>query len=312
MELPTLAVDGPRARPEAVLAVRPGALPAGPSLSPRDFTRLSGFIREHYGIHLPPTKKVLLESRLRGLLPRLGLADFTAYCDRVLSGGSADELVQMVDKVTTNKTDFFREPQHFEVLVRTVLPALAAGHGGGVQRELRVWSAACSTGEEPYTLAMVLSEVEQSPKLRFRIVASDLSSRVLEHARAALYRDEQVGPVPLPLRRKYLLRSMADPALVRVGRPLRELVSFRRLNLLDRDYALGGPVDVVFCRNVFIYFERSTQREVLLRFARCLAPGGFLFLGHSETINGLDVPFEQVAPTVYRFLGAAPAAKRIS
>ena len=309
MELRNCSVTAPRGPSAAVLEARARVLPDGPALSQRDFARLSDFIRQHFGIHLPPAKKVLLESRLRGHLHELGLSDFRAYCDRVLSGGSTDELVQMVDKITTNKTDFFREPQHFEVLVRTVLPALAA-HGAGAQRELRVWSAACSTGEEPYTLAMVLSEVEQTPRLRFRIIGSDLSTRVLKHGRAALYRDEQVAPVPLALRRKYLLRSVTDTGLVRVGPALRGLVSFRRVNLLDRDYALGGPVDVVFCRNVFIYFERSTQRDILLRFAENLAPGGFLFLGHSETINGLDVPFDQIAPTVYRRRGAAPVAGR--
>lgn len=274
---------------------------SSPVLSPKDFARLSAFIERQCGIRMPLAKKTLLESRLRARVLELGMAGFPEYCDYVLGGHSEEELVHMVDKVTTNKTDFFREPQHFEVLVRRVLPALAEQHGVGGRRELRVWSAGCSTGEEPYTLAIVLSEVNANgPKLRFQVLATDLSTRVLRHARAALYQDAQVEPIPLPLRRKYLLRSVTDPNIVRVAPKLRALVQFRRLNLLDRDYGMRPPADVIFCRNVFIYFERTTQHDILCRFGQSLAPGGFLFLGHSETINGLDVPFEQVAPTVYR------------
>ncbi len=270
-------------------------------LSERDFARLSAFIERHCGIRMPIAKKTLLESRLSGRVRELGMKGFSEYCDHVLGGHSAEELVHMVDKVTTNKTDFFREPQHFEVLVRQALPALAERHGAGDRRELRVWSAGCSTGEEPYTLAMVLSEVAApGPKLRFQVLATDLSTRVLRHAQAALYQESQVQPVPLELRRKYLLRSMTDAEVVRVGPRLRSLVRFRQVNLLDHDYGIRPPVDVIFCRNVFIYFERKTQQDILRRFGQSLAPGGFLFLGHSETINGLDVPFDQVAPTVYR------------
>ena len=274
-------------------------------LSPKDFARLSAFIERQCGIRMPLAKKTLLESRLRARVLELGMAGFSEYCDHVLGGHSAEELVHMVDKVTTNKTNFFREAQHFEVLMRRALPELAQQHGVGVQRELRVWSAGCSTGEEPYTLAMVLSEVDaRGPKLRFQVLATDLSTRVLQHAQAALYQEAQVQPIPLPLRRKYLLRSVADANVVRVVPRLRALVHFRRLNLLDRDYGVRPPVDVIFCRNVFIYFERKIQQEILCRFGQSMSPGGFLFLGHSETINGLDVPFEQVAPTVYRRRGS--------
>ena len=275
-----------------------GLQAGSPALAPKDFARLSAFIEQHCGIRMPLAKKTMLESRLRVRVLELGMTTFSEYCDHVLGGNAADELVQMVDKVTTNKTDFFREPQHFEVLVRQALPALADRHGVGVRRELRAWSAGCSTGEEPYTLAMVLSEV--GPQLRFQLLATDLSSTVLRRAQAAVYQEAQVAPVPLPLRRKYLLRSATDSNVVRVAPSLRALVRFRRLNLLDRDYGIRPPMDVIFCRNVFIYFERKTQQEILCRFGQSLVPGGFLFLGHSETINGLDVPFEQVAPTVYR------------
>lgn len=272
-----------------------------PALSPRDFARLSAFIEGRCGIRMPPSKRTLLESRLGRRVRELGLAGFGEYCEQVLGGAAGDEVVRMVDHVTTNKTDFFREPHHFELLVRDVLPALAAERGAGTRRPLRLWSAGCSTGEEPYTLAMVLLEAaRQAAGLRFGILATDLSTRVLERARGAEYTEAQVRPVPLALRRRYLLRSVRDPQVVRVCQRVRELVALEQLNLLDPDYRLRDRMDVIFCRNVFIYFERSVQERVLLQFARVLAPGGFLFLGHAESIAGLEVPFDPVAPTVYR------------
>jgi chemotaxis protein methyltransferase CheR len=286
-------------------AARSGA--AGLTLSSRDFLRLSAFIEEGYGIRMPPTKKALLESRLAQRVRALALPSFSAYCDHVLSGRDRAELVQLVDRVTTNKTDFFREDRHFELLVREALPALAHAHGAGVDRELRLWSAGCSTGEEPYTLAMVLAEAaERTPSKRFEILATDLSSRVLHHAQEGIYAEALVQPIPLPLRRKYLQRSVADPGVVRVRRGLRERIHFRQLNLLDRDPGIAPRMDVVFCRNVLIYFDRQVQAEILGRLLRTLVDGGYLFLGHSESVTGLDLPIDQVAPTVYRKRPAAP------
>lgn len=270
-----------------------------PRLEPHDFARLAGFVERNYGIHLPPAKKTLLESRLGKRVRDLGLSGFGAYCDRVLSGADPDELVRLIDRVTTHKTDFFREPRHFELLDRQVVPAaLRAGAPAG---ELQVWSAACSTGEEPYSAAMVLAEAAQrDPRLRFRIVATDVSAGVLQHARHATYTEDQVQPIPLELRRKYLLRSVSDPTIVKVRKALRDTVHFRQLNLLDRDYGMRESMGVVFLRNVLIYFTRSLQEQVLGRIAGAMVAGGFLFLGHSESLNGFDLPFEQAAPTVYR------------
>jgi chemotaxis protein methyltransferase CheR len=288
---------GTPSRPEAGA----GAGQAQLRLSANDFQRLSAFIEERTGIRMPPAKKTLLESRLSRRVQDLGMSGFSEYCVHVLEGNDPEEIVQLLDRITTNKTDFFREAQHFELLVGRALPALAAQHGAGTLRELRLWSAGCSTGEEPYTLAMVLAEAaERSPGLRFQILATDLSTRVLRRAAAAVYPEALVQPIPLALRRKYLQRSVADPDQVRVASALRGRVRFGQLNLLDQDYRMGTSLDVIFCRNVFIYFERATQREILARFASCLVPGGFLFIGHSETINGLDLPFDAVVPTVYR------------
>ncbi|NTU60300.1 MAG: protein-glutamate O-methyltransferase [Deltaproteobacteria bacterium] len=273
-------------------------------LSASEFGRLSAFIEGHCGIKMPDGKKVMLESRLRKRLRTLGLKNFSAYCDFVLApgAGAEAEVVQMIDAVTTNKTDFFREPQHFEYLVKTALPALMQAEGAGIRRDLMVWSAGCSSGEEPYTLSMVLAEVSRRLSgFRFLILATDICSDVLAKARAAIYEEPKIEPVPHDMRKKYLLRSKnAANALVRVVPELRSLVRFRRLNFLDEDFGLREQMDVIFCRNVFIYFDRETQEAILKRFCRHLIPGGYVFLGHSETINGLRVPLTQVAPTVYR------------
>jgi chemotaxis protein methyltransferase CheR len=255
------------------------------------------FIQAHCGIRMPPGKRVMLESRLRRRLRTLGLRDFRQYCELVL-GGDEVELAAMVDEVTTNKTEFFREPRHFDYLATTVVPGLARA---GLPDGLRVWSAACSTGEEPWTLAMVLSELAgRTPGFRFRILATDLCSTVLEEARGATYDHARIEPIPMALRHKYLLRQRDGGAAVRVAAALRQQVRFERVNLLERGLERFGPLEVIFCRNVFIYFERAVQREVLLRFMRALVPAGYLFLGHAESIAGLDLPLTQVAPTVYR------------
>ena len=272
-------------------------------LSQRDFGRLSAFVHEHCGIKLPPSKKTMLEARLRRRLRALDLKSYDDYCDYLFGpDGQDEEVVRMIDLVTTNKTDFFREPAHFDFLVRNCLPELCDAGRGGSWRKLTVWSAGCSTGEEPYTLAMVLSAFAESrPGLRFSIVATDISTRVLEKAALGIYDEDRVEPVPPAMKRKYLLRSKdRSRGLVRVAPGVRSLVDFRRLNLMDGDFGLRESMDLIFCRNVIIYFDKPTQEGLVNRFTRHLAPGGYLFLGHSETLCGMDVPLVQMAPTVYR------------
>ena len=272
-------------------------------LSQRDFGRLSAFVHEHCGIKLPPSKKTMLEARLRRRLRALDFKTYDDYCDYLFGPeGRKEEIVRMIDLVTTNKTDFFREPAHFEFLVRNCLPELCeAGRGGGWRR-LSVWSAGCSTGEEPYTLAMVLSEfAEARPGFRFSVLATDISTKVLEKAALGIYDEERIDPVPAAMKRKYLLKSRdRSKGLVRVAPALRGLVEFRRLNLMDEDFGLRERVDIIFCRNVIIYFDKATQEALVNRFASHLAPGGYLFLGHSETLCGMEAPLVQMAPTVYR------------
>ena len=270
-------------------------------MSPADFNRLSQFIREHYGIHLPPAKKFLLESRLQTRLRALGFNGFHDYCAWVLTpAGHREEGPRMMDLVTTNKTDFFREPHHFQFLETHVLPALAAAN-----RTLKVWSAGCSSGEEPYTLAMVLEEFAENHPLPggYSVYATDLSGQVLEEGRLAVYPEDRIADIPAACRQKYLLRSKAaGAATVRIAPHLRGKVHFERLNLLQENYDAPRDFDVVFCRNVLIYFDKPTQERVIRKLCGHLRKGGFFFLGHSESTMNMDVPLRQLRPTVFQKL----------
>jgi chemotaxis protein methyltransferase CheR len=272
-------------------------------LSDRTFQALSEFISCQLGIKMSAGKKTMLQGRLAKRLRQLQMASFEAYCQYLFSPqGKARELVHMLDAVTTNKTDFFREPRHFDILTQTVLPELAGLHGAGSQRRLGVWSAGCSTGAEPYTLAMVLNEFGQAwDAFDYLILATDISTQVLAKAREAIYTETEADPIPLALKKKYLLRSKnRGQELVRLVPEIRNKVELRRLNFMDEDYGITVAMDVVFCRNVIIYFDRPTQQLVLSRLCRHLRPGGYLFMGHSETLNGFDLPLQQVTTAVYR------------
>jgi chemotaxis protein methyltransferase CheR len=208
----------------------------------------------------------------------------------------------MIDLVTTNKTDFFREPEHYNYLTQCVLPEWCERNG--CRHPLSIWSAGCSTGEEPYTLSMVLNEFAgEHGGFNFKITASDISTRVLEKAGKAIYDMDRIGPINAQMRRKYLMRSKnRDSELVRIVPELREKIRFQRINFMDSDFGFREPFDIIFCRNVIIYFDRPTQERLLNKFYRYLKPGGWVFMGHSETLSGLDVPLTMVHPTVYRKL----------
>lgn len=269
-----------------------------------DFERLSRFIYGHCGIKMPPVKKIMLESRLQKRLRMLGMTSFRDYCDLLFKspeGGS--ELVHMIDAVTTNKTDFFREPVHFSFLTETVLPEFMQEGDSHLRAPYTVWSSACSSGEEPYTLAVVMSEFERlNPGFKFTIMATDISTKVLDKAKAGIYDEKQISMIPLSLKQKYFLRSK-DRAKeqVRVTPGLRSLVAFQRLNLMDERYPVRpASLDAIFCRNVIIYFDRQTQYALLDRLCRHIKPNGYLFLGHSETVHGFDLPLVRTSSTIYR------------
>ncbi len=275
------------------------------TLSRESFMKLSELIERDYGIKMPDSKRLMLESRLRKRLVKLQIRSFEDYCRYIFTDeGRRDELVHMVDHVTTNKTDFFREPDHFDVLVNVVLPKMVAGYGSGISSRLVIWSAGCSTGEEPYTLAMVLAEFrEKYPGFSFDylVLATDLSTRVLEKAKLGIYSEETSKEIPGEIRRKYLMRSK-DPRkeIVRVVPEIRNKVKFRQLNFIDGDFGMREPIDVVFFRNVQIYFDKKTQFEIVSKIVSCMREGGYLFIGHSESLSSFELPLDVLVPTVYR------------
>ena len=265
-----------------------------------EFSKLSSFILQNYGIKLPITKRTMLEGRLQKRLRALNLSSFKEYCDYVFSKeGQEAELVHMVDVVTTNKTDFFREAVHFDFLSTTVLPNYCNGDS---MRQFKVWSAGCSTGEEPYTLAMVMSEFsEKYASFDFDIYATDISSRALHAAATAVYTIEKAAPVPFIFKKKYLLKSKDDQKkTVRITPALRAKVNFHRFNFLEDSASINQNFDAVFCRNVLIYFDRPTQEKVILKLCSKLEPGGYLFLGHSESISNMNLPLVQIQPTTFK------------
>jgi len=271
------------------------------ALSTVDLDRLRSLVYTHCGINLNADKKVMLEVRLKRRLRSLDLSSYSEYCDYLFSRkGHEAEIVHLIDAVTTNKTDFFREPAHFDFLAAKALPEFSARQKSG--RKALAWSAGCSTGEEPYTLAIVLNEYAEShPNFRFNVLATDISSSVLAKAKKGVFNSDVAHPVPQQLRRKYFMRGR-DPNsnLLRVVPELREMVEFRRLNLMDADLGLSELAEFIFCRNVVIYFDRPTQQRLFEKLARQLAPNGYLFIGHSETLHGMDLPLAPVAPALYR------------
>ena len=270
-------------------------------LTQRDFQRLSTFIYQKLGIKISDSKRTMLQGRLGKRLRALKLSCIEDYCEYLFSPeGECMEYVHLFDVVTTNKTDFFREIGHFDYLTSQVLPFWQPTHG----HRFRIWSAGCSTGEEPYTMAMVLDDYARSrPGFDFEIVATDISTRVLDHARTAVYHKDRIAPVAEPLRKRYLLKHR-EPGneLVRISPQLRKKVRFGRLNFMDSSFQLSDKMDVIFCRNVIIYFDKMTQEKLVGKFCHHLKNDGHLFLGHSESLHGFSVPLHQVAPTVYRLI----------
>jgi chemotaxis protein methyltransferase CheR len=288
---------------ESIGETSPAVKRSAATMSNADFFRLSKLIQDFCGIKLPLVKKTMLEGRLRKRLNALGMESFAGYCDSLFDPKSAgDEYVHMLNAVTTNKTDFFRESNHFDYLLGRVLPELVSSQGLGIGKLLNVWSAGCSTGEEPYTLAMVLSDfTEKVPGFVFSVLGTDLSTKVLSKAVSGIYEHDRVDPIPMPLRKKYLLRSKSkDAGLVRIAPELRSLVRFARLNLMEDDYGIREQMGVIFCRNVLIYFDRPTQEVLLGHLSQHLISGGYLFIGHSESIHGMDLPLVQTATTIHR------------
>jgi chemotaxis protein methyltransferase CheR len=267
------------------------------------FDRLSKYVTHEYGIKLPLAKKSMLESRLNKKVKSLGLPSYKEFLDFIFSDeGKKGELFHVIDLITTNKTDFFREAAHFHFLANEFLPAYTSELG---RNNLKIWSAGCSTGEEPYTIVMSMEEYKKKhPEITYSMLASDVSIRVIQTAFQGIYDTEKIEPVPLELKRTYFLRIKTDPKLVRVKPQFRKKLQFKRINFMNAQFGLvKSDYDIIFCRNVLIYFDKPTQERVINKFCSHLKPGGLLFLGHSESIIGMSVPLKQIRPTVYRFEG---------
>ncbi len=274
------------------------------TLSDQHFDYLSKLIETKIGIRLPPNKRTMVEGRLRKRMKALGLASVETYGDYIFEDGALDEeLPHLIDCMTTNKTDFFREPNHFNILINHILPEMLEVAALGQGRHVKIWSAASSIGAEAFTIAMVLDQALRGRgRNSYSILGTDICTDVLHQASRAIYPLEMIAPVPQEMQRRYFMRARdTRRAEVRVVPELRRNVVFRHLNLMDPTYPVDRDIDVIFCRNILIYFAKPIQDVVVSRLISHLRPGGYLVLGHSESMAGGNHPdIAQVVPTVFR------------
>lgn len=271
-------------------------------LSDKDFQAFSNFIYNEYGIKMPSIKRIMLQGRLLKRIRELNMKSYSEYKDYFFSPeGQQRELYSFLNVITTNKTDFFREPVHFDFLTASVLPDFAKQSGSKL---FKVWSAGCSSGEEPYTLAIVLNEYKrQNPTFIFSITGTDISNQVLDKAAKGIYQEQKIEFVSLDLKKKYFLKSKdrSNPT-VRVRPELQANLTLRHLNLMDGYYDVKETYNAIFCRNVLIYFDRATQEKVINKLCQHLEPGGYFFIGHSESLSGMNVPLTHIKPTIFQKL----------
>jgi chemotaxis protein methyltransferase CheR len=283
------------------------------AISDAEFERFRKLIHEHTGIALSEHKRALVCSRLGKRLRHHRLTSFSDYY-RLVTDNDPDghELRELINAITTNKTEFLREAHHFSFLADSVLPYFRQALNGGLRQRLRIWSAGTSTGEEAYSIAMtVLDAIPNAGLMDVRILATDIDTRVLDRAEQGIYSAEHAARLPEPWLQRYFLRGRGDhEGQIRVKPAVRELVRFRHLNLQQDPWPMTGPFDVIFCRNVVIYFDKPTQQRLFRRFARMLRADGFLMLGHSESLHGIDCGFYPVGHSIYRCHSAAAAPSR--
>lgn len=267
--------------------------PTAEALSQRELDRIVDLARRTCGIDLKKGKKELIQARVGKKIREGNFASFKQYYEYVEQDTTGEELIALLDVLTTNFTSFLREPAHFDFLRKTIAPKLKG--------EIRIWSAACSTGEEPYTIAFsLLEELGISAANRIHILASDISSRALAAGERGMYMSERFRDLPNDWRSRYLLRgSDRAEGWFRVKPTVRRIIEFQRVNLVEA-FPPAKPFQAIFCRNVMIYFDKETQGRLVNRFASCLEPGGYLLIGHSESLTGLKHPYEYVKPATYR------------
>jgi len=270
-------------------------------LSDVQFRRLSRLIYQKCGINLHEGKRSLLQARLAQRLRRGGFSSFKEYYDLIVKQEDNDEIIHLLDSVSTNLTFFFREAQHFEFLRDTVIKNIEAKRHLAGPRRISLWSAGCSSGEEPYSMAITVLEALKDPGAwRISILGSDLSTRMLQRAEKGIYPMERIRDLPLALKRKYFQKGVrSSEGLVRVKPEVRALVNFSRINLIE-PFTFEDQFDVIFCRNVMIYFDKPTQEQVIDKLYACLREGGYLFIGHSESLTGVNHCLQYVMPSVYQ------------
>lgn len=278
----------------------PGLPISSMTLSPREFATISALAKERFGLELGAGKEQLVAARIGKIARILGFRSFRDYYQHVQDDNSGQAIVQLIDALTTNHTSFFREQAHFDFLVRQILPAR------NKNTPMSIWSSACSTGEEPYSIALTLREQlgPNHPALP-HILATDISTRALETAQQAVYSAERFQGKPAPWLHKHLLRGEGKwTGYYRMRPEILSMISFGRLNLIEPLPAIG-PFELILCRNVMIYFSRATQEKVVAKLSARLQPGGYLFVGHSEGLTGMNHNLQQIQPAIYRKRGAA-------
>lgn len=269
-------------------------------LEQKEFNKISTFINTNFGIKLPDHKRIMLQGRLINRLIKLNFRNFEEYTDYVFSDeGKVLELPNMIDVISTNKTEFYRESAHFNFLKDTVIPNFVNASNS---RTMKIWSAACSSGEEVYTIAMEVHNMfSRYSGYDFRILGTDISTRMLVKAQKAIYPSSYTTSISQETRKKYLLKSKdSSKDEIRIKKVLRDKANFVWHNLMDEKYNFEGTFDIIFCRNVLIYFSKEDQLHVLQNLSEKLKTGGYLFLGHSESITHLNLPLKNVSQTVFK------------
>jgi len=269
-------------------------------LSEKDFQAFSSFIYSQYGIKMPPVKRIMLQGRLLKRIRELNMNSYAEYKEFFFSKeGQQKEIFNFLNVITTNKTDFFREPVHFNFLSEVLLPEYLENNSSGI---FNVWSAGCSSGEEPYTISIILNEFKaNNPVFNFSILGTDISHKVMNMAARGVYAANKVDLMPLDYKKKYFLKSKdkMNPT-VRVNPLLQKNITLKYLNLINGPYDIKEKYQVIFCRNVLIYFDRATQEKVINNLCHHLEPGGYFFIGHSESLSGMNVPLKHIKPTIFQ------------
>jgi chemotaxis protein methyltransferase CheR len=277
-----------------------GVLDSIPVLKAGEFDKIAKLAYEHFGLDLRNGKEGLVSARLGKKLRELGMKTFQQYYDYVTGDKSGEAMTGMVDYLTTNHTSFFREPRHFDFLRETIYPAVRS------RSRIDIWSAACSSGEEPYSIAMtLLEEAGAEAEAKVKIKATDISTRVLEKGRRGIYGADRFAGIAVPLMQRYLLKGKDDSAgSYRFKSEIRAMIEFQHLNLME-SLPDGYSCVALFCRNIMIYFDKPTQESLVRRLSEHIEAGGYLFIGHSESLNGITHGLEYVSPAIYRKPGAS-------